>query len=435
MPDDSQNNYLNSLKNLMEQKDKYYLYVTGILDNPILKSQVLNWIEVLQGQGIVFDILSCPSIPYLVRHGSRQRAIVREFRGRLQGRIYQAVTFRSLDRFDLISPLIKALRILFIIFKEGRKRRIDCIVLQSRSGINYKTFRLLKKISRRIKVVFDFRGAAPEEYLNSLSIDSIAAVTDPEIIKEYRRCLSRDAEMMNIGDMIYCVSNSLRDYLLKLHEGEENDGKICVVPGAADESIFYHDPRLGLEKRKAQRLENRKIAIYTGRLKNNYHKKELVFEFAAMFVARDKANYFICLTPDIDMANELKAGNSISVENILIQYINDPAEINAFLNAADLGIILRDNVMTNRVASPTKLAEYLLAGLPVLASDHIGDYSEFIRENRLGCVVNNDIEELLVAAGRFRFTPEERAKNSTIAGARFSKQANIDAIRAALDQL
>ena len=410
----------------------YYLYVTGILDNPILKSQVLNWIEVLQERGIVFDILSCPSIPYLLRHGKRQRAIIREFGGRLKVRIHQAVTLRSLDRFDPISPLIKALRVLRVIQNKRREYKIDRVVLQSRSGINHRTFALLKKISGKTRIVFDFRGAAAEEYLNSLGYDSIAAVTDEKTVSRYHRRVSHDVEMMRIADLVYCVSGALKSYLLDLPGAGTMTGKISVVPGAADENTFFHDPGLGEKLRRSLGLEGKKIAVYTGRLKNKYHKKELVFEFAARFIAADPANHFICLTPDMEIANELKVQNGIADGNIMIAFTDDPAEINAFLNAAELGIILRDDVMTNRVSSPTKLAEYLLAGLPVLASDHIGDYSDFIRRHNLGFIVANEIDRLVAAAGRCRFSAEERSKNSAIARTRFSKQANVEMIKAAL---
>ncbi len=125
----------------------------------------------------------------------------------------------------------------------------------------------------------------------------------------------------------------------------------------------------------------------------------------------------------------------MSEDKILIKSINDHAEINQFLNVADIGIILRDDVATNQVASPTKLAEYLLAGLPVLASDHIGDYSNFIRTNDLGMVVNNHIDDMIEVISRFEFHLPNRNRNSEIAKARFSKQANLDIIKTALSGL
>jgi glycosyltransferase involved in cell wall biosynthesis len=421
--------------NKEKENSKFYLYVTGILDSPVLKSQVLGWIEVLQNQGIIFNILSCPSIPYLIKHRKRQKLIVKKFRDKLKGKIYQLNTFRSLDKFDFISPIIKAIYILFIIYREGRKKNFTHVILQTRSGINFKTFKLLKKINKKIKVVFEFRGAAPEEYLNSFSIDNIEYVKDYRIRKNYEQLIKRDADMFNLGDLIYCVSDSLKNYILNINGVAINSNKIYVVPGAADEKTFFYNQALRANKRKELCLESKRILIYTGRFKNIYHKQELIFEFAAKFTDIDQNNIFICLTPDISIANELKNRNKISDSKILIKFAKEHTEINSYLNAADIGIILRDNVPTNNVASPTKLAEYLLTGLPVIVSNHIGDYSDFIRNNDLGMVVNNKINDMINFINMYDFNSVNRLKNSEISKARFSKQANIQIIMAALNGL
>lgn len=418
-----------------KRSNRYYLYVTGILDNPILRSQVQNWIEVLQKEGIVFDILSCPSLPYLLRHGGRQRAVVREYRKQLKGAIHQAVTIRSLDRFDPISRLVKAWKIRRLIDSRLSHDQGATAVLRTRASVNHETFRKVRRLDDRVRLVFDYRGAAPEEYLNSLGHDSIREVQDPNTIREYNRYVQRDKEMLRTADLIFCVSRPLMEYLAGLPGGNEHADKICVVPGAADENLFFPDPGLGEKKRMQSGLDGKRILIYTGRLKNRYHKKELVFEFAARFIAQAADHHFICLTPDTDMAEELRDRHALPAEKTMVRFVQDPREINAFLNAADLGIILRDDVATNRVSSPTKLAEYLLAGLPVLTSDHIGDYSDFIRANGLGVVVRNDVEEMIAAASGCRFDASGRARNAAVARARFSKQANAAVMAGALRRL
>ncbi len=61
-------------------------------------------------------------------------------------------------------------------------------------------------------------------------------------------------------------------------------------------------------------------------------------------------------------------------------------EVTSFLVACDWGILIREQSVTNKVASPTKFAEYLSAGLPVIISENLGDYTEFVKNNDCGII-------------------------------------------------
>ena len=65
-----------------------------------------------------------------------------------------------------------------------------------------------------------------------------------------------------------------------------------------------------------------------------------------------------------------------------------------FLAICDYGLLLREANYTNNVASPTKFAEYLAAGLPVLVSDNL-EFSRFVHQLNCGMLINNDKIELL----------------------------------------
>jgi hypothetical protein len=62
-----------------------------------------------------------------------------------------------------------------------------------------------------------------------------------------------------------------------------------------------------------------------------------------------------------------------------------PEEVGTALAAADHGWMLREDTVTNRVASPVKFAEYLAAGLHVIISGNLGDTTAFVA--RLNCGV------------------------------------------------
>ena len=63
-------------------------------------------------------------------------------------------------------------------------------------------------------------------------------------------------------------------------------------------------------------------------------------------------------------------------------------EVTEILAACDYGILIRENTVTNQVASPTKFAEYLASGLPVIISANLGDYSGFVVEHKCGIKLN-----------------------------------------------
>ncbi|MFA5816684.1 MAG: hypothetical protein WC865_13810, partial [Bacteroidales bacterium] len=56
----------------------------------------------------------------------------------------------------------------------------------------------------------------------------------------------------------------------------------------------------------------------------------------------------------------------------------NPDELESYYELAHYGFILRDDILVNRVANPTKLAEYLQYGIiPVVKLVDIGDYARY----------------------------------------------------------
>lgn len=102
----------------------------------------------------------------------------------------------------------------------------------------------------------------------------------------------------------------------------------------------------------------------------------------------------------------------------------DPAEVPGTLQACDHGILVREDTLTNRVASPTKFAEYLAAGLPVIISPHLGDFSALVQQEGLGVVVEGSTVPVLHPVAE-----EERQRLRGVAWERFTKAVYDPAYR------
>jgi hypothetical protein len=69
-------------------------------------------------------------------------------------------------------------------------------------------------------------------------------------------------------------------------------------------------------------------------------------------------------------------------------------EVPSYLMAADVAILLRERLPINHYASPTKLGEYWLSGLPVLTTKGVSDALRHIEEHsEMGVVLDPEAPE------------------------------------------
>lgn len=107
-----------------------------------------------------------------------------------------------------------------------------------------------------------------------------------------------------------------------------------------------------------------------------------------------------------------------------------PDDVPAVLQACDVALLLREDTITNRVASPTKFAEYLACGLPVVISAHIGDFSGTVQREGLGLV---HAEGAMVPVLE-RPTEQVRKRQRAFALAHYAKTAHDAGYRKLLER-
>jgi len=76
-------------------------------------------------------------------------------------------------------------------------------------------------------------------------------------------------------------------------------------------------------------------------------------------------------------------------ERILTKWVK-PHEVRDLLLAADYGLLIREESVTNKVASPVKFAEYLSCGLQLIISENIGDFTTFVKQHTCGILYNKE---------------------------------------------
>lgn len=90
----------------------------------------------------------------------------------------------------------------------------------------------------------------------------------------------------------------------------------------------------------------------------------------------DKIIYTI-LTGELKKMNDLLLTYNLQHRENIKVFSVEPSELSSFYKECSYGFILRDDVIINNVACPTKLIEYLNYGIiPIVLSDNIGDFKE-----------------------------------------------------------
>jgi glycosyltransferase involved in cell wall biosynthesis len=119
-----------------------------------------------------------------------------------------------------------------------------------------------------------------------------------------------------------------------------------------------------------------KLWVYTGTIGPQYMVEEMLGLFGRFHLS-NPGSKFLILTRNTDFL-EGKVPEALR-ESVIVQS-GSYTEIPLYLSAADLGLSLRKAASSLAGIAPIKLGEYLLCGLPVIASPGVGDTEELLKD-------------------------------------------------------
>ncbi len=159
---------------------------------------------------------------------------------------------------------------------------------------------------------------------------------------------------------------------------------VNVMPSCVDITRFDRDsPERQVIRRRLQLGENDVLVVYSGG-SQRYQMLPQMFDIWRL-MAGNKSVHFLALTNSIDPNENIDLpGDRFTRLSV------DRNEVPGYLNAADIGFLLRARHPLNEVASPVKFGEYLASGLTVISSPGIGDVSRLIEREGLGILVDAD---------------------------------------------
>lgn len=236
------------------------------------------------------------------------------------------------------------------------------------------------------RVCFDGRGAYAAEWEEYRIID------DDALIAQFRPL---EQEAVQRSDMRLAVSEALVAHWAERYDyrGTEHVVIPCTLASHDLSKPAFND-----------RSDGHIRLVYSGSAAG-WQSFQLLESLLVPLLEQDDRVHVMFLSPPDPQVAALSQRFPGRVQHAWV----DATQVAALLATCDMGILLREDTITNRVSSPTKFAEYLAAGLPVIISDAIGDFSQAVRTHGLGVVLAPD--KPLVLAGPTSEVDRERVRS------------------------
>jgi len=270
---------------------------------------------------------------------------------------------------------------------------------------------LAQKFNKRIKVISDIQGAIADEsmYAQKLSAQD----------KNIQRMLKDEAQTLTQSNRLIFVSRAMQAHY-------EQKFKRALTPAVilpcAARANFLLDESARRQTRSDYGISERLVICYSGSVRAYQMPEAMAALFAAIQQEFSQA-FFLIFSREKNFFEDLLQARHIPPQNYCIDFAPQ-GELFARLQAADIGLLLREDSIVNRVASPTKFAEYLLCGLPVITTPFVGDYSAIVTENHIGHLI--DLQNPAPLASSMKIFLQDVQKNRRIYAERCSSFARAN---------
>ena len=190
-----------------------------------------------------------------------------------------------------------------------------------------------------------------------------------------------DAQALSIKDSDHCicVSENLKDQL-EANTGMKM-GVYTVISCGVDFVRFSEAPvaDMGID------LKDRIVLGYCGGLQK-WQNIESIISLFRMLQEMDRRVFLMIYTNSpTDGIRDLLDG--LGKENFAVLPLKF-SQVPSHLKLLDAGFLLREDLVLNKVSSPTKICEYLAAGVPLVCTRYSGDYARSVGHGREGFVLN-----------------------------------------------
>lgn len=235
---------------------------------------------------------------------------------------------------------------------------------------------LLKKIFRT-KFIFDMRGFWPDQKVESKHWK--------KGVLYYSTKYFEKKFISNADEIIVLTKQAKRvidNYGYKIY------ANISVIPCCVDVKNFKLDNNKHLLLKEKNNLQGKLVFAHTGSFETGYLKDEIFNYFKVIREVFSNAHFLIISHHSRSELLNLITEKQLRHEDFTI-ISSSFEQMPEHLSIVDIGMLFLSLGFSAQGCSPTKFAEFLSCGIPVISTSRIGDVEDYIASNKVGVIVNS----------------------------------------------
>jgi glycosyltransferase involved in cell wall biosynthesis len=278
----------------------------------------------------------------------------------------------------IIAPALSILKMIWLVKKEVNREGFHLI--HARSYIPAFVALIVSSL-KGIPFIFDMRALWPEELITAGKIKR-GSLLHRTIMRAERSILARSAAVVSL-------TNVAVNYLKSKYLVELKNQRIVVIPTCVD--LEKYTPHI-------KNYHNPKIYGCIGTILSGWFRTDLLSSWIRVAALRDPKSRFEILTRDdatkvrkiLDPTNEFI--ERLSIKSVLSKNIPDAIRVHG------ISLMFFTEGLGKLGSSPTRLAEALGSGIPIVVNKGVGDVEDIVKENNIGVIVEGDSKKQMEEA-------------------------------------
>lgn len=357
-----------------------FISYNGALE-PLVQSQCIPYLKGLSKNGVKSILLTFEK-PNKIKNNFRKIEYLKSDLGNY-GIKWHYLKYHKNPSFPatLFDVLMGIIFGLYIVIFKG----ID--IIHARATVAAVMGFILARLTGK-KFIFDVRGLMAEEYVDGGMWKRNSLL--------YKLTLNIERILLRQADSLVVLTQDIKNYLMNsdyfLQKNNDKKVSISVIPCCVDLVRFNtHTPPKDQLKKKYS-LSGKFVFLYSGSIGTWYLLEEMIDFFRAAKSIIKNAHFLILTHIDKDMVKNTCERMGLSLDEFSVEEV-EFEEMPDYIKLAEIGIFFIKPVFSKRSSCPTKFAEYLACGLPVLINSGIGDTDKIVEQHKLGVVINEFSKE------------------------------------------